>query len=137
MMTLSHFRYVCCNSYILILNPNQKYFWIPYMLCFKILFLGFPRLLWKSLEGGLIYKLTRELDTKKHKNIIRSANYFVLTLHSYKRRAIIFLICEAIGVATILTSMFLTNWFLEGKFLQAIPPFTFQYLKSGRNRLGV
>jgi len=118
-------------------TPDTSFYqWVPFTLLFQALMFYLPRKIWKSCEGGLIASFGREgkrrlmmrhggdednLETGFiHKDELarKYSAYFLSILHHNNGYFAQFFICEIMNFLIDVGNIYLTDYFLGGRFMR-------------------
>ncbi|CAG0900083.1 unnamed protein product, partial [Darwinula stevensoni] len=101
---------------------HKYYQWVPFFLFLQAIFFYLPHLAWKSLEGGKLNSLLQDLNHSKaedrHRVLQRLVSYLAKSLHTHRVWAGKFLLCESLNFVHVLVEFFLTDRFIDYKFLR-------------------
>jgi len=105
---------------------NTYYQWVAIFLVIQAMIFYLPRMLWLSMEGGLMKFLVRNVRGKiiedpeeKRENLLQT---FQEHLHNkYNRYAALFYICETSNLLVVISQIFVVNRFLNYEFLSYGP----------------
>ncbi|XP_023325021.1 innexin inx2 isoform X2 [Eurytemora carolleeae] len=119
---------------------NTYYQWVSLYLVFEAILFYLPRSIWLMLEGGLMKFLAKgargkiiEDACEKRENLLRT---FQEHLHNkYNSYAAGFICCEVFNVVIVLSQIFVTNRFLNHKFLDYGPQVYSYYSVPPEERL--
>ena len=104
------------------LQDNTFYQWVCYVLCLQGLFFYLPLHLWSLWEGDKMKMLAMDLtsplvaEDKKNERKKLLVDFFAQNLHRHKSYAAVFYLCEFLSLVNVVGQMYLTDWFLGGKF---------------------
>ena len=101
---------------------NSYYQWVPVYLVFMVFVFYLPRMLWLKMEGGLMELfgsgttdiLVEDAETKCEKLV----NYFMNNIrNNYNTRYCLFIFCETLNLVVVISSLFMTDRFLNYQFV--------------------
>lgn len=102
---------------------HTYYQWVPIVLFLQGVSFYLPRLLWKSLEGGLFTSILQGLDKMSLDNGSKDNKYITLNkymlshVNMHRNWAIRFFMCELLCLVIVLSNIYVTDMFLGGTFL--------------------
>ncbi|XP_023346382.1 innexin inx2 [Eurytemora carolleeae] len=117
-------------------TPDTSFYqWVPFTLLLQAILFYVPRKIWKSCEGGLIESFGREGKRRvlmrgdvegalEHGFILKDdlarkySAYFLSILHHNNGYFIQYLICEVLNFLISVGNIYLTDYFLGGRFIR-------------------
>jgi len=117
-------------------TPDTAFYqWVPFVLVLQAALFYIPRRIWKSCEGGLIESFGKEAKTivilkgdsenqVKKGSVLKEdvarkySSYFQSILHHNTGYFAQFLICEILNLLVDILNIYLTDFFLAGRFMK-------------------
>jgi len=111
---------------------NTYYQWVAIFLVVQAVLFYLPRMLWLSMEGGLMKFLVRNARGKIIEDAEEKRDCLIQTfqehLHNkYTKYAILFHICETLNLVVVSSQFFVVNRFLNYQFLNYGPSVWYYY----------
>jgi len=120
-------------------TPDTSFYqWVPFLLILQASLFYIPRKIWKSCEGGLmesfgkdakkIVILRSDLEGQGEKGSFvkedvarKYSAYFQSILHHNNSYFLQFFMCELLNLLVVIANIYLTDFFLEGRFMKYGP----------------
>jgi len=114
-------------------TPDTSFYqWVPFVLVFQAALFYLPRKIWKSSEGGLMATfgrtgvtsfVSRKDPDKEDSGIVEEdvrkvSVFFINSLHHNNGYFLTFVFCEILNMIVIVANIYLTDFFLEGRFMK-------------------
>jgi len=117
-------------------TPDTSFYqWVPFILILQASLFCIPRKIWKSCEGGLIESfgkdakqiviLKGDYENQSGKGSLikediarKYSTYFHSILHHNCGYFIQFFLCEVLNLLVVVSNIYLTDFFLEGRFMK-------------------
>jgi len=114
-------------------TPDTSFYqWVPFVLVLQAALFYIPRRIWKNSEGGLMATfgktgvdslLNRRDQEPEDSGVVedgvrKQSMYFINTLHHNSGYYLTFVFCEFLNMLIIIGNIYLTDFFLEGRFMK-------------------